>query len=183
MGKLSAWCISMMLHAKIFSSFLFHVCKQQMTITIHHNMFCIALINKYIIMYYNSASYLFNVCSFFYYELFLHAINRKQNKYTCELTCTYILPAISEQCLHNYTIGMNSTGCDLPVIINQSDPVCLICSYISNSLWMIDHVNTPPIPTAPYILYVPFPATTFLGGPTVACYSAGMADLVSSTGK
>ena len=48
-----------------------------------------------------------------------------------------------------------------------------------NYLKLIDHAITSPLPAAPYIPYVLFPVTTFLCGPSVACYSAGMADLVS----
>ena len=95
------------------------------------------------------------------------------------IALVYVFPLLA--CQYNYTIGINysiDVNYSTPIIINQSDPVCLICSNISNSLWMIDHVNTPPIPAAPYIPYVPFPATTFLSGPTVACYSVGMADIV-----
>ena len=82
-----------------------------------------------------------------------------------------------QSCQYNYTIGTN-----LPVIITQTDPVCLICSYIYNDLWAIGADIMPANPAAPYMLYVPSPATTFLGGPTVACYAAGPANIISSTG-
>ena len=79
-------------------------------------------------------------------------------------------------CQYNYTIGTT-----LPVIITQSDPVCLICSNMSSSMWTINQIVMQTIAPAPYILYVPSPATTFLGGPTVACYPVGTP--ISSTGE
>ena len=82
-----------------------------------------------------------------------------------------------QSCQYNYTIGTN-----LQVIITQADPVCLICPNIYNDLWAIGADIMPANPAAPYILYVPSPATTFLRGPTVACNAAGSANIISSTG-
>ena len=61
--------------------------------------------------------------------------------------------------------------------------MCLICSDTANSQWAISGFSNPsPIPSAPYILYVTSPATMFIGGPQVGCYSTGGAVTIVSTG-
>ena len=92
---------------------------------------------------------------------------------------SFFFTAVSSRpCLYNYTIGAGS-----PVIITQSDPVCLICSVTDNTLWAIGG-NTPSgIPGALYILYMTTPVSTFIGGPMVWYFASGGAHLVMSTGK
>ena len=60
--------------------------------------------------------------------------------------------------------------------------MCLICSNTANSQWAIGGSNPSPIPSAPYILYVASPATTFIGGPQVGCYPPGGSITIVSTG-
>ncbi|KAL5494525.1 hypothetical protein EMCRGX_G015877 [Ephydatia muelleri] len=86
------------------------------------------------------------------------------------------LAAISQPCLYNYTIDGTQT-----VIVNQSSPVCLICSNTAFDKWFVGSLY-PGIAGAPYIFYVESPVATLLSVFQVGCYSLpGQEDLISST--
>eukprot|EP00731_Ephydatia_muelleri_P009426 Em0005g12a len=87
-----------------------------------------------------------------------------------------VLAAISQPCLYNYTIDGTQT-----VIVNQSSPVCLICSNTAFDKWLVGSLY-PGIAGAPYIFYVEFPVATLLSVLQVGCYSSpGQEDIISST--
>ena len=97
-------------------------------------------------------------------------------------------PATSQPCLYNYTIGVA-----LQVIITQTAPVCLICSNTASDTWLIfspphlGGIELPGIPSAPYILYVTSPVTTFIGDTVheghVYCWSSSGGADEQSFGK
>eukprot|EP00731_Ephydatia_muelleri_P009431 Em0005g17a len=83
---------------------------------------------------------------------------------------------ISQPCLYNYTIDGTQT-----VIVNQSSPVCLICSNTAFDKWLVGSLY-PGIAGAPYIFYVESPVATLLSVLQVGCYSLpGQEDIISST--
>eukprot|EP00731_Ephydatia_muelleri_P009429 Em0005g15a len=85
--------------------------------------------------------------------------------------------AISQPCLYNYTID----GGAQIIIVNQSSPVCLICSNTAFDKWFVGSLY-PGIAGAPYIFYVESPVATLLSVLQVGCYSLpGQEDIISST--
>eukprot|EP00731_Ephydatia_muelleri_P009424 Em0005g10a len=88
----------------------------------------------------------------------------------------FLSRAISQPCLYNYTIDGTQT-----VIVNQSSPVCLICSNTAFDKWFVGSLY-PGIAGAPYIFYVESPVATLLSVLQVGCYSLpGQEDIISST--
>ncbi|KAL5494527.1 hypothetical protein EMCRGX_G015879 [Ephydatia muelleri] len=84
---------------------------------------------------------------------------------------------ISQPCLYNYTID----GGAQIIIVNQSSPVCLICSNTAFDKWFVGSLY-PGIAGAPYIFYVESPVATLLSVLQVGCYSLpGQEDIISST--